>query len=109
MRKMEIEWQGESTVPEVAGGLKMCDRIELSLPNNFNHALFAHFYPNAVPGVEELNIHGGAEVLRRAAEVDGLEDLQALVDLVVDEQAHVRIISPPRIIISRDATDEPLR
>lgn len=107
MRLTEIEWQGDSSLVEIAAGLEENGKVEVLLPSNFNHALFAHFYPDAPAGIEALDINGGAEVLQRAAELDGLEDLRALQRWVAERQARVQLLSPPRIVIRRAQTDEP--
>ncbi len=81
------------TFAEIAAGLAENGRVEVLLPSNFNHALFAHFYPDAPAGVEAFDINGGAEVLQRAAELDGLDDMRALQRWVAERQARVHCLA----------------
>ena len=107
MRAIEIEWRGETTIPEISEALNDNGRVDLVLPANFNHALFAHLYPGTAAGVEEIDIQGGPELLHSVAGVDGLDDLLALKDLAEAVGARIRIISPPRLIMTRGEAAPP--
>lgn len=107
MRKIEIEWRGEATIPEISEALNDNGRVDLVLPANFNHALFAHLYPDTEAGAEEIDIEGGPELLRSVAGVDGLDDLLALKDLAETVDARIHIVSPPRLIMTCGAPASP--
>ena len=107
MRTIEIEWRGEATIPEISEALSDNGRVDLVLPANFNHALFAHLYPGTAAGAEEIDIQGGPELLHSVAGVDGLDDLLALKDLAEAVDARIRIISPPRLIMTRGEAASP--
>jgi hypothetical protein len=102
MQGIEIEWRGEATIPEVGAALDTNGRADVVLPANYNHALFVHLYPDTEAGMEDIDVTGGTEVVRSIAEVEGLQDLDALADLVEARAAEVRVISPPRIIITHE-------
>lgn len=100
MQGIEIEWQGEATIPQIGEALDSNGRADLVLPANYNHALFVHLYPDTEAGVEDIDVTGGAEVIRSIAEIEGLQDLDAVADLVESSKAEVRVVSPPRVIIT---------
>ena len=100
MRTTEIEWRGEATIPEISEALNDNGRVDLVLPANFNHALFARLYPGTAAGAEEIDIRGGPELLRSVASVDGLDDLRTLMDLAETVDARIHVISPPRLIMT---------
>ena len=102
MQGIEIEWSGEATIPEIGAALDTSGRADIVLPANYNHALFVHLYPETEAGMEDIDVTGGAEVIRSIAEVEGLQDLDALADLVEATGAEVRVISPPCIIITHE-------
>ncbi|MFA7386947.1 MAG: hypothetical protein WCZ87_04725 [Thiohalobacteraceae bacterium] len=107
MQTIEIEWRGEATLPEISEALNDNGRVDLVLPANFNHALFAHLYPGTTAGAEEIDIQGGPELLHSVARVDGLDDLLALKDLAETVDARIHIISPPRLIMTRGEAASP--
>ena len=100
MRMNEIEWQGEQTLAGITAGLQQHGRVEVVLPHNFNHAVFKHLCVDASSDVEQIDVHGGSELVRALAQVDGLEDLTPLAEVVEKARAKVHIVSPPRIIIN---------
>lgn len=99
MRMNEIEWQGPQTLAGISAGLDEYGRVEVVLPHNFNHAVFEHLCGDGLSGVEQIDVNGGAELVRAIAAVDGLEDLTPLAEVVENARATVHVISPPRIII----------
>lgn len=93
-------WRGKQTVDEILDSLVPPTRVEIVLPSNFNHALFAHLCPDdASPQAEVLNVEGDETLLHRIATLQGLEDLAALVEPLSGLDATLTVLSPPRIVI----------
>ncbi|MHB1215939.1 MAG: hypothetical protein ACYCY9_13240 [Thiobacillus sp.] len=93
-------WRGKQTVDEILGSLVPPTRVEIMLPLNFNHALFARLCPDdASAQAEVLNIEGDETLLRTIATLRGLEDLAALIEPLSGLEARVTVLSPPRIVI----------
>ena len=96
-----VQWNGRETVPMVSQMIAYTDQIELCLAAEFNHALFQKLHADAPKGrVESVDTAGDAELLNIVSEIRGLEDLALLVDVLRAEDASVRIVSPPSIIIN---------
>jgi len=93
-------WRGKETVDAVLGNLLPPARVEIVLPVNYNHALFAGLNPEAdTAQMEELDIEGDVMLLRKVAGLRGLEDLAALIEPLSGLAATVTVLSPPRIVI----------
>ncbi|MBU1395176.1 MAG: hypothetical protein KKE84_03415 [Gammaproteobacteria bacterium] len=93
-------WRGKETVDAVLGNLLPPARVEIVLPVNYNHALFAGLNPEAdTAQTEELDIEGDVMLLRKVAGLRGLEDLAALIEPLSGLAATVTVLSPPRIVI----------
>ncbi len=96
-----LQWNGRETVPMVSQMIAYTNRIELRLAPEYNHALFKKLHPDAPQGrIESVDKAGDAELVNVMSEINGLEDLALLVDVLRAEDAAVRIVSPPNIIIS---------
>lgn len=97
----ELQWEGKKTIELARAAMERAEWIEIKLPANFNHTLFCHFRPNAIPGeVEQVEITGGAEILSSLAKVRLLEDFNNLVDTAASRQAELKLVSPsPRLVI----------
>ncbi|MDZ7753405.1 MAG: hypothetical protein U5S82_17615 [Gammaproteobacteria bacterium] len=100
----QLLWQGRQTVEEVRGlvaSLKESVAVELQLPPDLHHTLYARLYPQATgEAVEEVALEGGAELLRRIEDLPGIDGLAAVRELVEQEGLKVRIVSPgPTIIL----------
>lgn len=89
-------WRDRQSTREARKALAEFGRVELDLPPNFHHALFAHLQPRAEAGhrPEVLDIEGHAELLRRIADIQGLDDLAELADMVAEADGSVRVRSP---------------
>ncbi len=99
-RETEFTWRGKETVDAVLDNLVPSGRVEIVLPVNYNHALFASLDPEADSAqTEELDIEGDVMLLRKIAELRGLEDLAALIEPLSGMSARVTVLSPPRIVI----------
>ena len=101
---IRLTWHGHETVSLIPGLLNEFEQIEITLPLEYNHALFEKLHPDARPAdLEDIDAHGGAELLSRIATVSGLEELENLTEPLNNAQASVRIISPPTLLISLPA------
>jgi hypothetical protein len=99
-------WRGRETVEAARSAIARRDRIALQLPAGFHHAVYAHFRAHDLQAVaERLDVTGGAEVLQRLAQIEGLDGLAQLAADVANAHASVRLLSPtPTVIISCGAT-----
>jgi len=98
---IRLTWHGHETVSLIPGLLNEFEQIEISLPLEYNHALFETLHPDArAADLENIDAHGGPELLARIATVSGLEELENLTGLLNNARASVRIISPPTLLIS---------
>lgn len=93
-------WRGKETVDAILASLAPPARVEIVLPENYNHALFACLNPEAdTAQTEELDIEGDVVLLRKVASLRGLEDLAVLIEPLSGLAATVAVLSPPRIVI----------
>lgn len=93
-------WRGKETVDAILANLVPPARVEIVLPVNYNHALFAGLNPEAdAAQTEELDIKGDVMLLRKVASLRGLEDLAAMIEPLSGLAATVAVLSPPRIVI----------
>lgn len=101
---VNLRWHGPATVDVARAAVHDHRDVELQLPAGFHHAMLVHFQIGAAPGRGEmLDVQGGPELLRQAADIHGLDALGALHDPVRREHAHVRIVSPsPKIVITAE-------
>ncbi|SCY29099.1 hypothetical protein SAMN05216420_104131 [Nitrosospira sp. Nl5] len=98
---IELPWHGHETIEAVPALLEQAEQIKITLPANYNHALYRALHPEA-PRVqlEEIDASGGPELLADIATVSGLEEFTALTDALTAAQATVQVISPPTVIIA---------
>jgi len=102
---VRLNWEGSETVAAVKPVLRGPCRIELYLAANYHHALYRHFHPAAPPGrIEALDERGGAELLARLAEIEGLAPLAQLQDAVAERKGEVRITGPATVTIDVTST-----
>lgn len=95
-----FSWRGKETADAILASLVPPARVEIVLPANYNHALFAGLNPETdAAQTEELNIEGDVMLLRKVAGLRGLEDLAALIEPLSGLAATVTVLSPPRIVI----------
>lgn len=96
----KLVWHGDDTIETVRGLLDTAQSIEITLPASYNHALFRAFNPGAADAVlEDLDVHGDAELLTTVARVHGLEALADLRPVLEPLPARVHVLSPPTLII----------
>lgn len=96
-----IQWNAPDAVEQATAALQAGAPVELTLPADFHYAIFSHLHPHAESGgPEHIDERGGAELLRRAAEVRRLQGLERLAAVVEAAHARVRLQSPaPRFLI----------
>lgn len=102
---MKLEWNGHDTLVAVRAALMQRLLVEIHLPANYHHALFARIRPDAPPaGAETLDVNGGPELLAEVAHVDGLQEFGQLFVPASETQTRVQIRSPsPTVIMTPTA------
>lgn len=95
-------WRGTETIGAACDTLARHGRVEVQLPTDFHHAVFARLHPHAPPGqVEEVDVSGGAELIARISSIPGLDALARLEQPVAAAHARVRVVSPsPKLLIT---------
>jgi hypothetical protein len=98
---IRLTWHGLESIEAAKEALQRHGNVELQLPDDFHHTLFVHLHPGSAPvGSEQVDETGGAELLSRIAEINGLTGIANLVAAVTESRAKVRVISPsPKIIV----------
>lgn len=95
-------WEGSETMHRAAELIQQKSDIELQLPQELHFALFTHLYPRKErTQPDEIDFSGGAEVLEKVAEMQGLEQIRELIDPVSRSGAAVQVVSPSPAIIIR--------
>lgn len=93
---VRMAWRGKQSADEAALALARAQVVELELSPDLHHALFGKLCPAASAGAAgRIDMSGGPELLRSAAEIRSLEPLAALAEAVSEFGAEVRLISPP--------------
>ena len=96
----KLVWQGDDTVAAVRKLLTTAQRIEITLPANFNHALFTVLYPHAAAAAAEtIDSQAGPELLDTIAQVRGLEPMSALAEMLRPLGARIHLLSPPLLVL----------
>lgn len=97
---LRLIWHERATVAEIRQQLHRAQQIEITLPADYNHALFRALNPSAPAGaVERLDTRGGPELLAQIATVPGLEALAGLTGMLDAAGAALHILSPPTLVI----------
>lgn len=98
---IELPWHGHETIESIPALLHEAEQIKITLPANYNHALYHALHSEAprVP-LEKIDASGGPELLANIATVSGLEEFTALTDALTAAQATVQVASPPTIVIT---------
>jgi hypothetical protein len=95
-----LVWDGGRTIRQIAGNLERRQRTVLRLPASYHPALSAYLYAG-VPVRRRIDLVGDAGLLARIAEIDGLGELEALVQPMQDVDARVRLRSPgPHLVFN---------
>ena len=107
---IKLTWHGHETVASIPALLDQAGQIEIILPLNYNHALFHRLHPHAPPAeLETIDVSGGPELLAKIATINGLEELDALAGTLTATQALVRVVSPPKVVITLPAANPEAR
>lgn len=95
-------WEGQTTLTALRGLVEARINFELQLAPDYHYALFRHLYPDATAGEPEwIDMHGGAELLERIAEIHGLNELAELAAPIAAAGGSIHIQSPsPGISVS---------
>lgn len=98
---IELPWHGHETIESIPALLDQAEQIKITLPENYNHALYRALHSGA-PRVqlEEIDASGGPELLADVATVSGLEELSTLTSALTKAQATVQVVSPPTVVIT---------
>ncbi|MDN5850321.1 MAG: hypothetical protein L0H63_11925 [Nitrococcus sp.] len=103
---VKLPWHGHETIESIPSLLDRAEQIEITLPANYNHALFRILHPDQEHArLEVIDASGGPELLAKIATVSGLEGLVALTGALTAAQAKVRVASPPTIVITLPAAN----
>lgn len=96
-----LTWRGQETIENVMSLMDRSTRIEIELPANYNHAMFSLLYPGQTTSpVENVDCTAGPDLLAKISSLAGLEKLGELENSLSSARATIRIISPPRLIIT---------
>lgn len=105
---IRLTWNGAATTAAIPDLLDLAEQIEITLPANYNHALFRALNPDApVSALEDLDTRAGPELLADIATVRGPENLAVLTDALIDAQATLHLVSPPTLLIDISARKSP--
>jgi hypothetical protein len=97
---IKLPWRGRETIESIPLLLEGAQRIEITLPSNYNHALFETLHPGEPPAqLEEIDAAGGPELLAHIAAVSGLEEFRLLTGPLTAARARVRVSSPAKVFI----------
>ncbi len=103
---IELPWHGHETIESIPVLLDQAEKIKITLPTNYNHALFRALHPDKLRvQLEEIDASGGPELLSGIAKVSGLEEFTALIGALAAAQATVQIVSPPTVVITLPAVN----
>jgi hypothetical protein len=95
-----LVWDGARTIRLITGNLGRRQRTVLRLPTSYHPALSAYLY-TGVPVRRRIDLVGDAGLIARIAEIDGLGELEKLVQPMQDADARVRLRSPgPHLVFN---------
>ena len=93
-------WRGTDTVHAVQRAIDEDRLVEVTLPNNMHHVLFAHFHPQETgAGAKVLDVTGGPELLETIADIAGLKEWDELVEPARDHGYLVQLSNPALIVL----------
>ncbi|MBI5040004.1 MAG: hypothetical protein HZB57_01975 [Gammaproteobacteria bacterium] len=94
-------WEGQTTLTALYGLVQGRVSFELQLAPDYHFALFRHLYPDANAAEPELiDVSGGADLLDKVAEIQGLNELAELAAPIAAAGGRVHIQSPgPGILV----------
>lgn len=94
-------WEGQTTLMALLSLVQARISLELQLAPDYHFALFRHLYPQAATAeAKQIDVSGGAELLAKVAEIQGLNELAELVAPIAAAGGRVHIQSPgPGILV----------
>lgn len=109
--EVRLMWEGRSTLTALRALVQAQTDFELELPPDYHFALFRHIYPHAAAGEpEQIDVSGGAELLDKVVEIQGLNELAELAATVAAAGGRVHIRSPgPGILVRFPQTSGAVR
>ncbi len=97
---IRVNWNDDETIAAIPELLRRDQPIEITLPADYNHALFRALHPDAPASEpEEIDIHAGPELLADITRVRGLEKLTSLTEPLTAAHASLHLLSPPMLVI----------
>lgn len=102
---IELPWHGCETIESILALLDQAEQIKITLPENYNHALFCALHPGEPVSVENIDTSGGSELLASISTVGGLEEFSRLDDALTRARASIRVISPATVVITLPASN----
>lgn len=97
-----LMWEGLGTLAELHTLVRRGEGFELQLPPDFHFALFRHLYPHAAAAdPEQIDVSGGAELVDKVAEIQGLRELAELSAPLAARRARIHILSPGPCLLVR--------
>lgn len=104
----QVEWKGSETTAAARALVLSRRPVEIHLPANYHHALFARLRSGDAPtSPETLDRAGGSELLLEIAQIDGLQDFDGLAPTVSQAGFKVHIVSPsPTVAIIPVPSDD---
>lgn len=89
----------ETSIANAKALLMARGRVELQLPPDFHHVLYAKMQPVPPNNLELVDVEGGAELLEEIAHIKGLSMVGELIETVKATGAFVQVVSPGPLII----------
>lgn len=97
---IKLPWHGHETIEAIPPLLDQAQKLEITLPSNYNHALFSVLHTDEPPArLENIDASGGPELLADIATVSGLEEFASLTEALRAANARVHVLSPATIFI----------
>jgi hypothetical protein len=94
-----LVWGSARCIDGALEALARGDYVEMVLPADTHHALFAHLYPAADRGApENLDIRGAPQMVSRMATVAGLGGLERLEAPLARAGYRVGLSTPPPVL-----------
>ena len=103
---VKLTWHGHETIESIPALLDQAKQIEITLPSNYNHALFRKLHLQGRPAEPEvIDAFGGPELLEEIATLTGLGELAALTEPLTAAHATLQVFSPPKVVITLPAAN----
>lgn len=98
---IRLAWHDQETVGSIPRLIGLAERIEISLPENYNHAMFRALHPDTTTArLEQFDVSGGLDLLHILGGINGLESLNGLAEALEGTRTMIRVVSPPTLIFT---------